>query len=71
VRAEAGAKEVQMGACWTLNILAVNAHNKVRVAGAGGIEAVVEAMRAHAGAKEVQEAACGVLVIFGVSIAQG
>jgi hypothetical protein len=51
-------------ACRALWNIAGNADNKVKVAGAGGIEAVVEAMRDHASNASVVENACDALAII-------
>ena len=60
---------VQQPACATLGYLAFNAGNKVKIAEAGGIEAVVAAMKAHKTSHSVQEHAC--LALWHLTAAQG
>jgi hypothetical protein len=55
---------VQESACWALGNLAINAGNQVKIAGAGGIEAVVATMEAHKTSVLVQEQACAALRIL-------
>jgi hypothetical protein len=51
----------QEHACWALRKLAVNAGNQVRIAEAGGIEAVLSAMKAHTTSVLAQQHACAAL----------
>ena len=53
---------VQEHACGALKCLAVNADNKVRIVLAGGIEAVIAAMKEHRTNAGLQEQACGALI---------
>jgi hypothetical protein len=47
-----------------------NVENKVKIAGAGGIEAIIEGMGTHRENKEVQEIGCSALRIFAFSNAE-
>ena len=49
---------VQQQTCWALRYLAVNDCNRVKIAEAGGIEAVVSAMKEHKTSVLMQERAC-------------
>ncbi len=55
---------MQEAACWALCVCSSNAENQVKVARAGGIEAVMSAMRAHVGHAGVHEAGCRALLMF-------
>ena len=56
-----GVATVQEHGCLVLWYLAVNADNQVKVAAAGGIEAVLGAMRQHGAVASVQEQGCRAL----------
>jgi hypothetical protein len=63
MRAGAGDVEVQRAGCSALWILAAgNAGNRVAIAEAGGVQAVVGAMKLHQGIAAVQEMGCGALM---------
>ncbi len=61
MKAQKASVLVQEPACAVLRNLAVNAGNKVKLAEAGGIEAVVAAMKEHKTSVLVQEHACAAL----------
>ena len=58
---------MQQQACWALSNLAINDGNKVKIAGAGDIEAVVAAMEAHKASVFVQQQTCWALRYLAVN----
>ena len=60
----------QQNGCGALWELAVNAENRVAIAAAGGVEAVVAAMRAHAADAMVQQNGCGALASLAANSAE-
>ena len=60
----AGVQEQGCGALWNLG---VNAENQVKIAEAGGIEAMVEGMGRHTAHAGVQEAGCRALLNLGAN----
>ena len=54
-------ESVQRKGCGALKNLASNADNRVKIAAAGGIESILNAMKQHAQHESVQEKGCGAL----------
>ncbi|EKX35906.1 hypothetical protein GUITHDRAFT_117939 [Guillardia theta CCMP2712] len=59
MRVHPASQAVQQQACRALQSLAVNDDNEVKIAGLGGIEAVLAAMQTCSSSHPVQEQACG------------
>mmetsp|Transcript_53594 Transcript_53594/g.126049 ORF Transcript_53594/g.126049 Transcript_53594/m.126049 type:complete len:119 (+) Transcript_53594:356-712(+) len=66
MKAHKGSAGVQEHGCAVLRVLTFPDKNKVVIAKAGGIEAVVGAMAAHKGSVGVQEQCCALLGSLGV-----
>eukprot|EP00961_Rhodomonas_salina_P130527 1757192-Rhodomonas_salina.2 len=54
MRGHGGSAGVHEHGCGALRSLAVNAENKVTIAGMGGVEEVVKAMRGHPESEDLQ-----------------
>eukprot|EP00961_Rhodomonas_salina_P090894 1223114-Rhodomonas_salina.1 len=59
MRQHLGHAGVQEAGCGAVRNLAMNADNKIKIAGEGGIGVMLEAMRQHLGHAVVQDAGCG------------
>ena len=57
--------DVQKNGCGALLNLSVNGKNKVAIAAAGGIDAILLAMRSHVSNADVQKYGCGAFLNLG------
>ncbi len=69
MKAHKESAKVQEWACRLLINLAASAENQLKISEAGGIAAVLTAMKVHTGSDAVQQYACGALRSLAVNAA--